>query len=235
MYSVAIVEDDAADRECLVRYLDRLAPSVAEGVHVRAFSSGLDLLDAYPDDLDVLLLDIEMPDLNGIEVARRVRDFDQRVSIVFVTNLYQFALEGYRVRAMDFLVKPLRYTSFRATMEKAFELTEKRRPRYVRLEFDKASRLVDITTITYVETQRKRLLIHTKGGDEYCSGPLRLLEEKLAPYGFASIHQSYLVNMKYVEHVGQTTVVVAGDELPLSRHKRQQFITELTDYVGKVL
>lgn len=238
MYSVAIVEDDERDLETLEGYIERFAPEVSGGLRVSSFSDPEEFLAALPDSFDIVLLDIELGEgkPSGVEVAFRIRMVDERTVIVFVTNLYQFAIEGYKVRALDFLVKPLRYASFGETMRKAVAAAEKGRPHFVRLAFDKASRLVDVETITYVETEGKRLRVHCLSGETYCcNGPMRDLEERLEPYGFAGIHQSFLVNMHFVEHVSQTEVVVAGTTLPVSRYRRQRFVVALTDYVGGIL
>lgn len=235
MVSIAVVEDDPHDRETIERYVQEASAAVAEGIKVASFASGQEFVDAYPPGLDIAFLDIDMEGLSGIETARAVRAFDQQVVIVFVTNMYQFALEGYKVRALDFLVKPVRYRCFLATFQRAIDALTTRRPQYVELAFDRAVRLVEVGSILYIETRRKKLVVHTRHGDEFCNGPLKDLEERLAPHGFACPHQSYLVNMSYVEHVGAAEIVVAGTTLPLSRYKRRMFMRQLTDYVGAVV
>lgn len=235
MLTIAVVENDPQDMRVLLSYLDKASSAVSEGLRTVAFSSGSECIDCYPEDVDVLFLDIEMEGIDGIETARRVRAFDRRVVIVFVTNLFQCALEGYEVQALDFLVKPVRYTSFMMTLHKALDAVEKLRPRYIELSFDKSKKLVDVASILYIETKRKKLLVHTRHGDEFCNGPLKELEYRLKAYGFGSMHQSFLVNLRYVEHVGKSEVVVAGETLPISRYKRQEFVKDLVEYVGKVL
>lgn len=235
MITVAVVEDDPRDLQTLLDYIRRASAEAGVEVDVLPFHSGEDFLDRYPAGCDVAFLDIDMPGLNGVATARAVRATDQRVAIVFVTNMYQFALEGYEVRALDFLVKPVRFQSFTAAFRRALDAVRTQRPTYVELDFDKDRRLVEVGSILYAETKGKKLVVHTRHGDEPCNGPLKELERRLGDAGFAYPHQSYLVNLRHVEHVGATEVVVAGVELPLSRYKRRDFVQALTAYVGKVL
>ncbi len=239
--TVAIVEDNPRDCDALADYLRRAAESgdfelPAQDVRVLTYPDGVSFADALASErIDVALLDIEMAPLNGIEVARRIRAAGDDMVIIFVTNLFQFALEGYEVQALDFLVKPVRYRGFVAAMSKALQVIERRRPRYIKLEFGRSQSLVDVASITYVETQRKRLVVHTRGGTDHCASSLKVIAQKLEPYGFAMPHQSYLVNLAHVERIDAANLVVAGDSVPLSRYRRASFMQAFTSYIGRML
>ena len=235
MFKVAVVEDDERDRQSIARYLEKVFSETPEAMVLRTFEDGESFLRQRPHDLDLVLLDIDMPGVSGIDVARRLRAEGAGVQIVFVTNMYQFALEGYSVQALDFVVKPVRYAGFRDTILRAINATLREKPRYVEFAFNRETRIVDANTITYVETSRKKLVVHTRTETFYCDGPLREVAARLEPLGFCGIHQSYLVNMRYVEHVGTTEACVNGEQLPLSRHRRKAFVAALTDYVGREL
>ena len=240
MVTIAIVDDNPLDRERLASYLARVVEESAlplrpEQLSVVHFPDGRSLLDAGTADLDIVLLDIEMEPLNGIECARAIRKTDRSVVIVFVTNLFQFALEGYEVQALDFLVKPVLYGGFVSTMQRALQAVERRAPHYIAIEFGRMKSMVDVSTVTYVETLRKHLVVHTLAGRHNCGCSLRSIAQKLEPYGFAMPHQSYLVNLAHVQCIEAAEVLVAGEKVPLSRHKRQSFVQALTSYAGKVL
>lgn len=242
LVTIAIVEDNPRDRDVLADYLQRAASSGdfgpdlrPEDLRILSYADGEAFVEGRPERVDIALLDIEMEPLNGIEAARRIRAFDDDMVIVFVTNLFQFALEGYEVQALDFIVKPVRYQGFVTVMSRALQTIERRRPHYIRLEFGRSQSLVDVASITYVETQRKRLMVHTRGGVDHCASSLKALAEKLEPYGFAMPHQSYLVNLAYVERIDALSTVVAGDAVPISRHKRAAFTQAFATYIGRML
>lgn len=109
---VAIIEDDEATRCQLVNYLQRYTRQYETEFQIQQFSDGIQLAENYRPIYDILLMDIEMAQLNGMETARRIRKFDEEVLIVFITNTAQYAIKGYEVGALDYILKPIPYFSF---------------------------------------------------------------------------------------------------------------------------
>lgn len=231
MVRIAVVEDDPGHRKTLVGYVRQFF-SDGEAYECLTFSDGADYLAAARTDVDVLFLDIVMERSNGLEVARRVREADERVVIVFVTEAVQYALEGYTVQASDFLVKPLYYTSFRSAMLRALATLRRRAPRLVEIPFDKSSVLLDAGTIVFVETRGKRTAVHTTTGEYACNLTMRELEGLLGPHGFSRCHQAFIVNVAFIESIRKTEVVVRGHTVPISRNRREKFIETVLREVG---
>lgn len=119
MWNVAIVEDEAESSELLRAFLERFEKEAKVSLSVSSFADGMDFISDYTPKYDLVLLDIDMPHLNGLAAAKKLRKMDDDVLIVFVTNLAQYAIRGYEVEALDFLVKPVDYTAFAAMMHKA--------------------------------------------------------------------------------------------------------------------
>ena len=234
MIRFAIVEDDPDCQRTILAYLhDYFAGR--EETACTTFDDGTDFLAARPGDIDVIFLDIMMPNSNGIDVARAIRQDDSKVIIVFVTEATQYALDGYGVAATDFLVKPLYYTSFCASMERVLALLERRCAAMLQVNFDKTTSYLDVGTIFYLETKNKAVLIHAQSGDYMCSDTMRELEAKLSPFGFGRCHQAYIVNTAYVESVTKTDLLVHGEHIPLSRNRREEFVALLLKEVGATL
>lgn len=231
MIRFAVVEDDPGYQKTIVEYIRDFFTG-REAVDYAVFDDGLDFLAARPQELDVVFLDIMMQRSNGLEVARKIRETDAKVVIIFVTEAVQFALEGYGVRATDFLVKPLYYTSFCTSMQRALAVIQRRRPNMLQVNFDKTVSYVDISSIYFIETKNKGTLIHAQSGDYSCSDTMRDLEAKLAPFGFGRCHQAYIANVAYVESVKKKEVLVHGQWIPMSRYKREEFVTLLLKEVG---
>ena len=120
---IVILEDDTAQARQVNDYLLRYQQEHTEFQYTaKTYNSGRPLLEAYQPDTDLLLLDIQLPDMLGIDAAREIRRRDSRVMIVFITNLAQYAIEGYSVQAFDYVLKPVNYFSFSKKLERAIRV-----------------------------------------------------------------------------------------------------------------
>ena len=119
MYKIVLLEDEAAQARQIMGFLRKYEASFSDySFSIEHYHNGQALLEAYRCDADVALLDICVPKVQGMEVARRIREMDPNVMIVFVTNLVEYAVEGYSVKAFDYIVKPFAYPLFQAKMER---------------------------------------------------------------------------------------------------------------------
>ena len=121
MIRVAIVEDEEAVREQLLGYVQRYTRQYGTTFEVRTFSDGVEILEGYRPVFDLILLDVEMKHLDGMETAQRIRALDSDVMIVFITNMAQYAIKGYAVGALDYVLKPVPYFAFSQQLQKAEE------------------------------------------------------------------------------------------------------------------
>jgi len=127
MLSVSIVEDDPICRQQLKDYVLRFEKEQAKNIVISEFSDGVELLQKYNKNLDIILLDIGLPNCNGLEAAKRVRKVDQDVVIIFITNMSQYAVKGYEVDALDFILKPVNYDSFSVRFTRAINRVKKKK------------------------------------------------------------------------------------------------------------
>lgn len=232
---VCIVEDDDCDARLLREALDRFTAEQGTAFDIAVFHDGADIVERYPADTDIVFLDIEMGGLDGLSTARTIRAHDGDVLIFFVTNMIQFALEGYTVNASAYIVKPLRYPLFRTHMQRAIQTLEQRRERFVTLRSGREHVFVNSNKIMYVETSQKRSLVHTDTNSIFCNEALQAIEKKLDPAQFFRVHASFLVNLAYVDTVMPKDVVVRGTAIPISKHRKHFFMKVLADYKGQFL
>lgn len=236
---IVLAEDSPRDEEELRRLVSRFFEERGERVELVAYDDGDALLAAgLAAAGDLYLLDIEMPHVSGLEVAKAIRALDPDVPICFVTSLGHLALEGYTVDAVGFLIKPLSYPSFKATMQRAVDRIERARSRLVAFKDAKNERFVDVRSVAYLESLNKRTVVHMSHGlpSFTCSESLKILEIRLAEVGsFFRVHNAFLINLAQVETVTATDVVVDGHALPVSKHRKRAFMQALTSYVGKHL
>ena len=190
------------------------------------------LLEDYRPVYDIIFLDVEMLHLDGMETARRIRELDSDVLLIFITNMAQYAIKGYAVGALDYVLKPVPYFAFSQQLQKAVNQLAKRTRHYLAVPVDGGMRRLDAATIYYIESEGHRVHFYTEDGDFSAPGALKALEEKLAGRLFARCNSGYLVNLAQVSGVQQNTVQVGPHELQISRPKRRAFLAALADYIG---
>lgn len=232
MYRVAIIEDDKEWQARLKEYLEGYGKENAINFSVSLFDDGLDFLMEYLSNYDIIFLDIEMAHSNGLEVAKKIRAKDEGVPIIFVTNMAQYALKGYEVAALDFIVKPANYYDIVYRIEKALHLLERNKKDEIILTCDRQIRKINISDIYYVEVKKHQLIYHTAKENIEVWGSLSKTEEQLKKYGFCKCNSGYLVNLHYVDEIKGNEVRVNGEWLLISRPKRAEFINQLTLFVG---
>mgnify|MGYP000003697097 CR=1 FL=1 len=231
---VAVVDDEDVQRAELVSMVERFAREGGLGIATVEFSDGRDLLaSGDADKLDIILLDIEMADVDGMKAARRLRTAGVTSQIVFVTNMAQYAIKGYEVGAIDFIVKPVRYASFAFKLRRAVEAACARRPRTVWLGSAGEGRRVRTDDIIFVEVRGHRLIYHTVRGDVELWDTMRHAIELLGGAGFALCNVCYLVNLDRVTRLEGETVYVGDQGLKISRGKRREFVDALTRSMGE--
>ena len=232
MIRIALVEDEAEVRAQLQGYVQRHTRQNGTEFAVTEFADGMELLDDYRPVYDILFLDVEMKHLDGMETARRIRELDPDVMLVFITNMAQYAIKGYAVGALDYVLKPVPYFAFSQQLQKVEAQLRRRTRHYLAVPVEGGLRRLDTSRIYYIESEGHRVHFYTEEGDFAAPGALKALEEKLADRPFARCNSGYLVNLAQVQAVQQNTVEVGPYELQVSRPKRKSFLAALADYIG---
>lgn len=232
MLRIAVVEDDLDMNELIQSYIRQYQQEHQLQISIAVFHNGSEIARPYNPVYDIILLDIEMPGMDGMEAARRIREQDPDVVLMFITNIAQYAVEGYSVGALDFVLKPLDYYGFSLRLTRAIDRAKRRAGDRILLALPGRSVLLDVREIHYVDIQNHMLCYHTEQGDFTLRGTMKVAEEQLASHHFARCNYWYLVNLRHVTEVRRDAVVVAGTELEISRRNRPAFLTALTNYVG---
>lgn len=234
MIRIALVEDDAAYREELIQFLHRYEQESKEKFHITAFTDGCEILENYTADYDVILMDIAMTYLDGMKTAEAIRKVDSEVVIIFITNTPQYAMKGYTVDALDYVLKPISYFAFSQRIDRALSRLHRRKKRFITVSFKGGMKKLDVSSITYVEVRDHDLIYHTVTESLLTKGSLTEAEEALGPEHFFRCHKCYLVNLEYVESIQNNDIVVDGDLLQVSRARKKALLDALNDYIHEV-
>ena len=229
---IAVVDDSPRDLQLIKGYVERYFKENGGDYQVRTFENGLDFLDEEKLSFDIVFMDVEMPHLNGIETARNFRKRDKMAVLVFITNMAQYAINGYDVGALDYVLKPINYYTFSVRLDRAVSRVKKRQPEEILLNLPDGIKRLKVDRIHYVEVQNRMLHYHTEDGIFVVRGTLQGAEETLKESHFVRCNHWYLVNLQYVSEIRKNIVIVAGDELEISRRNKTAFLSELTDYMG---
>ena len=215
---------------------ERIRKKLGGGVHfsITRFRDALSFLDEYSGNYDLIFMDIELPHMDGMEAVRRIREKDENVIVIFVTNMAQYAIKGYEVNALDFIVKPVRYDSFAIKMDRAISKFKLSQNKEIWITDRNNKRRLRTADIKYVEVVHNNCIYHTADGDYTTYDQLYNVCELLKDAPFALCNRCFLVNLKYVTAIEELTVTVAGEKLQISRNKRKSFLTSLNEYLGGV-
>lgn len=220
IYRIAVCDDDreqALQIGSVAQAWSRAAECTCE---VRTFACAEEFLFAYEEDrtYDILLLDVEMEKISGIELAKRIRRDNSRAEIIFITSHVEFIGEGYEVDALHYLVKPVAGEKLMEVLSKAAEKLAAKPPSLVITCQGETVRVYE-AEILYVESFLHYVEIHTKDGQYRIKESISAFEGRLSG-GFYRIHRSYLVALKYISRITRTSVTLEGKTtLPLARGK----------------
>ncbi|PXX51953.1 LytTR family two component transcriptional regulator [Hungatella effluvii] len=232
MIRIGLIDDDLDHLRLMKSFLTQYEKEEKVNFSMKEFNDGLNFVEDYDGNLDVIFLDIEMPHMDGMTAAKKIREKDQALGIVFVTNMAQYAIHGYEVNAIDFIVKPVSYYVFTDKLNKAI--------RFSRLNMEKdfvihtEDSIIKLTSsqIIYVEKDKNYLVFHTKQGVCRSRGTISELEQQLSREGFSECINGCLVNLKYVTKMEKDTVWVDEVPLPITRRRKKEFKEDFMKYLG---
>ena len=233
MIRIALVEDDASYRQELKAYLEQYARENGEEIDVKAFTDGDEIAQDYRAGYDIIFMDIIMRFMNGMQAAREIRKKDEEVIIIFVTNTAQYAISGYEVNALDYVLKPINYYAFSKTLERALEKIKRDEEKFIVISNKYSAYKVNENAIEYVEINGHSLVYHTRDGDFTAVGTMKELEEELSGDHFFRCNKCFLVNLKYVDAIQGDDALVAGEPVQISRSRKKAFMEALNAYMSR--
>lgn len=232
--NIALVEDEADAANTEIGFLNRYAKEKGLSFTINHFKDGISFLEHYKPEYDIILMNIQLPDYNGLEAAKRIRRLDQSTAIIFITNMANLAINCYEVDALDFIVKPPEYFSFSVKLGRAIARIERERKNNICITTGRGIVKLPASAVKYVEVMGHSLVYHTTEGDYNAYGSLNRVEESLVPAGFSRCNSCYLVNLRYVKRIDGFTAFIGSEEeaIAISHAKKKDFLKALNEYIG---
>jgi DNA-binding LytR/AlgR family response regulator len=234
MLKVAIVEDDPHYSTLLQRFVEKFQEETHRTLKVDIFSNGLNFVSDYNDGYNIAILDIEMPLMDGISAAKKIRAVDQNVTIIFITNMAKLAIKGYEIDALDFMVKPIDYFNFYLKMEKAIRIQEKFIDNFIMINSYSGKVRIRISDIKFVESNFHDLTYHTIDGNYETRNTLKSIEGDLSKYNFIRVNNSFLVNMAFIERIEGENIFIDKHTIQISRSKKRDVLAAIGVFYGGI-
>lgn len=234
MIRIAIVEDEDSYIEQLTGYLQEYRKTANEDFDITVYRDGDAVVASYKAQFDIILMDIQMRFVDGMTAAEEIRSQDSEVVIIFITNMTQYAIRGYEVDALDYILKPVSYFAFSQKLSRAIARIKKRESKYVTVSVKGGILRLNVSDIYYIESAGHDLIYHCASGNHTASGTMKSAEEEFGGMSFSRGNKCYLINLEHVEGIQDKCAVVRGEHLQLSRPRMNTFMQDLTKYWGEI-
>ena len=233
MIVVAICDDEEVYVESLAKELERYSREQNKEIKIVKFTKALHFLDQSRDTYELIFRDIKMPQVDGLEAAEDIRRRDDKVSIMFLTSYMQRAADGYGVAAEAFIQKPIQYNRLKKELDKWYIKHMQVEEPYIVLQNSDGKYKIFIKSLKYIETSGRNILVHTTQKNIKIAKSMKEMQRELEPMGFYKCHNSFLVNVRFVDYVNKTEVgLISHEMLPVSKAKRKTFVDSVAVFWG---
>ncbi len=228
----AVVEDDKSFAESLTGQLAEYSRRTGQEIAVSGFADAESLLAEEAESFDIMLLDIELPGMNGMALAKTLRENGSEAEIIFITNSPQYAIAGYKVGALDYVLKPVNETALSRTLGAAIARIRGKESRFLSVSVRGGYRKITVSDIRYIEVRDHDLTIHTTDGDVTARGTIREMQEELPAELFFHCNKGYLINLAFVDGITGQDIQIGSDVIPVGRTRKKAFLEAMNRYLN---
>lgn len=235
MIKVAIVEDDNDAKNLLIQYLEKYGNNENEIFNISTFFDPIGILDNYKPTYDIIFLDIMMPNMNGMEAAFKIREIDNSVTLIFVTNMKEYASKGYDVQAFAFLNKPITYDDFQDKIKRAISSLKTREKEFIIISSGQSKIRRPLRDLIYIEVSGHNCKYHFTDTVIEGRNSLKDLAKDLEPHSFMMCNSCYLINPYYIKNISGLTLQIGNDTLEISHSKKKKFMEDFAKWLANTM
>lgn len=238
MFKVAICDNEEVFITKLAYYIEKYSMDHNVKINIKTYTDGNQLVqDIRSIKYDMILLDICMPNIDGFEIADKVRKMDQEVSIVFVTSYYTIGngMKGYMFNTLEMIKKPVTYDKLKALMHKIYSHHAECNKERIIIKNKDGIFTVNKEDIVYLKTHKKDVLIYTMSEKIMSYKKIRDFEKSLKTPKFFRCHNSYIVNSEFIHSIKENNIIlITQDIIPMSKYRRKDFMRNLAEFIGNI-
>lgn len=224
---IAIVDDNENDSKALEESILRFSKENKDhfSFHVTTFNRGINFVEPFDDTFDAAFLDIDMPVMNGLETAKKIRELGSEMNIYFVTNYASLAIDGYGVGALDFVVKPVKDVDVSRALDKLIDkINEESSVEKIVIRVKSGYRTIKVNTIKYIEVNTHDVYYYTTGETYKTREALKDIEKSIHNPNFVKCSSSYLINLDFVDAIDKDDVRIDGKRIKIARTRKKEFL-----------
>lgn len=220
MIKCIIVDDEALSREIIQSFVDKSKDLEI----VKTFSNALDAIrHLRTDTVDLIFLDINMPELSGIDLMKQL---PEPPAVIFITAYSDFAVEGFELDAVDYLVKPVAFDRFRKAIDRFRNRTPKNESQHLILRADKRTYSISLDSISHLQSAGDYIKVNSTEHKLVINDTMKEMEQRLSS-DFIRIHKSHIVNLKHMQYLEGNQIKINNQLLPIGAKYREQVLNRI--------
>nr|WP_302168274.1 LytTR family DNA-binding domain-containing protein [uncultured Schaedlerella sp.] len=236
MIKIAICDDEPHFIERMEKMLRIYEEKSKQSFLIKKYEKPLKLTGAFKEGFQIYFLDLQMPNMNGLELAKAIRETDDRAVIFFVTSYREHVFESFQYDVANYIIKPITQIQIDSEMNRVLRKLNTLGQEYLTVKNDKGYLKIYFSDIQFIETYGRNVLIHCQGGrKEIGHFKMQDLEQQLGASSFIRCHNGYIVNVDYIAGIHELTVtLLSGDVIYTTKTRKKQLIKKLAERMGMV-
>lgn len=231
LLSIAVCDDMPVECVDIANQIELILKQMNIEFVIKRFFGGQELLGSE-ESFDIIFLDIKMPEINGMNLAKKLRSQEKQSLIIFVTAFSQYVFDAYDVEAFHYLVKPIKHEKLKRVLEKAVRKSDNNTEDFLIIFTERKTKKILLRDILYIESVGRIAKIHCKDGVVETYEQIGMLKEKLWDKFFFMCHKSFLVNLAYVDTFNKTEICMEnGDKIIIAKRRWEEFQKEILSYM----
>ena len=231
--TIAVCDDEQDVTRQISAYLKEIENDTEDEFHVFYYSSAEELLSDFPRDTQIVFLDIQMGEMTGMDAARCLRTRGCEAEIIFITNMTEYALEGYEVHAFAFLRKPVQFAALKRNLLEILKKIDRESIAYITVTFGTSIQVVKLKDLQYVEVLGHDSCFVMGSGKQTAKIPLSEIEKETQSQRFFRCHKSFLINLRHITRIDPESVTMTnGDVIPVSKYRKKDLLKAYSQING---